>query len=90
METHYFCPPASAFRLNECLYRLKSDGAFRARYLADAEAAMAELGLGASARAALHTFDRDRLVGLGAHPYLVFMAGLRLRMEAEPEAFERF
>jgi len=89
-EAHYFFPPASAFRLNECLYRLKSDGAFRARYLADAEAAMIELGLDAPTRAALRGFDRDRLVGLGAHPYLVFMAGLRLRMEREPEAFERF
>ena len=90
MEAHYFFPPASAYRLNECLYRLKSDGAFRARYLGDAETAMVELGLDASTRAALHAFDRDRLVGLGAHPYLVFMASLRLRMEREPEAFERF
>jgi hypothetical protein len=39
---------------------------------------------------ALRDFDRDRLVGLGAHPYLVFMAELRVRMERTPAAFEYF
>jgi hypothetical protein len=51
---------------------------------------MTEAGLAPEARAALATLDRDRLVALGAHPYLVFMAGLRLRMDREPDAFERF
>ena len=90
METHYFFPPASAYPLNRCLYRLKSDAAFRVRYASDPEAARAEVGLEAPAREALGTFYRDRLAGLGAHPYLVFMAGLRLRMDREPGAFERF
>jgi hypothetical protein len=90
MDPHYFFPPASAYALNRCLFRLKSDGPFRARYVAEPEAAMAEAGLGPEAREALRALDRDRLVALGAHPYLVFMAGLRLRMDREPEAFERF
>jgi aromatic-ring opening dioxygenase LigAB LigA subunit len=90
MKTHYFFPPASAYPLNRCLYRLKSDAAFRARYVSDPEAAMAEAGLEAPAREALGALDRDRLVALGAHPYLVFMAGLRLRMDREPGTFERF
>ncbi|MBI1737190.1 MAG: hypothetical protein HYR51_18625 [Candidatus Rokubacteria bacterium] len=51
---------------------------------------MAEAGVGDDARAALHDFDRDRLVALGAHPYLVFMADLRLRMDRTPGAFEEF
>jgi hypothetical protein len=34
--------------------------------------------------------DRDGLLARGAHPYLVFMADLRLRMEREPVAFEFF
>jgi hypothetical protein len=89
-DTHYFFPPARAYPLNRCLFRLKSDAAFRARYLADASRAMGELGVDAEAREALVAFDPDRLVGLGAHPYLVFMAGLRLRMEREPDCFERF
>jgi hypothetical protein len=34
--------------------------------------------------------ERDALVARGAHPYLVFMASLRLRMEREPTGFEYF
>jgi hypothetical protein len=51
---------------------------------------MTEAGLAPDARAALAAFDRDRLVGLGAHPYLVFMAGLRVTMDRAPAAFEKF
>jgi hypothetical protein len=89
-DTHYFFPPASAYPLNHCLFRLKSDPAFRARYLAEPRAAMDEAGVPAEARDALRAFDRARLVPLGAHPYLVFMAELRVRMERAPEAFEEF
>jgi hypothetical protein len=90
MSTHYRFPPASAYPLNQCLFLLKSDAAYRARYLADPEAAMQALNVPDDARAALRSFERDRLVGLGAHPYLVFMADLRLTMERSPAAFERF
>ena len=87
---HYFFPPARAYPLNRCLFLLKSDVGFCTRYVADRETAMDELGLDPEARAALRAFERDRLVALGAHPYLVFMAGLRLRMEREPASFEYF
>ncbi len=90
MTTHYFFPTASAYPLNHCLYLLKSDPAFRARYMADQDAAVAELGLDAPARAALKAGERDRLIALGAHPYLVFMANLRLSMDRKPAAFEHF
>ncbi len=90
MEPHYSFPPASGYRLNRCLFLLKSDHAFLKRYLEDPERAMTEAGLDVEAQAALRALDRDRLVALGAHPYLVFMAGLRLRMEREPENFEHF
>lgn len=90
METHYCFPPASAYLLNRCLFWLKSDGAFRRRYLDDPERAVTEAGLDAQSRAALGAFDRERLVTLGAHPYLVFMAGLSLKMEGEPATFEHF
>jgi aromatic-ring opening dioxygenase LigAB LigA subunit len=90
MNAHYFFPPADAYPLNRCLYRLKSEPAYRARFVADRETAMTEAGLDHAARAALAAFDRDRLVGLGAHPYLVFMAELRLKMERAPATFERF
>jgi hypothetical protein len=89
-EHHYFFPPARAYPLNRCLFLLKSDAGFCARYVADPEAALAELALDAEARAALRAFERDRLIGLGAHPYLVFMAALRVKMERQPAAFEYF
>jgi hypothetical protein len=69
---------------------VKSDARFSTRYVADREAAMDELGLDAEARGALRAFERDRLIALGAHPYLVFMAGLRVKMESQPSAFEYF
>ena len=90
MNAHYFFPPADAYRLNRALFRLKSDPAYRERFAADPEAAMIEAGLAPDVRAALAALDRDRLVGLGAHPYLVFMADLRLKMDRAPAEFEKF
>jgi hypothetical protein len=90
MNEHYFFPPASAYPLNRCLFLLKSDPGFVARFAADREAAMEELALPPEARAALRAFERDPLIALGAHPYLVFMAGLRLKMEHQPASFEYF
>jgi hypothetical protein len=90
MESHYFFPPATAFPLNRFLFALKSDTAARDRYVADPEAAMRDAGLDAETRAALAAADRDRLVALGAHPYLVFMAQVRLSMAREPGTFEYF
>jgi putative modified peptide len=89
-EPHYRFPPASAYRLNRCLYALKSDDDFRARFAKDARAAMTELGLDAEDANAVLRGDRDALLARGAHPYLVFMADLRLRMEREPVSFEFF
>ena len=87
---HYRFPPAHAYRLNRCLFALKSDHAFAERFLADAHRATEEMGLTEGERADLRRMDRDALVARGAHPYLVFMAGLRLKMLAEPTAQEYF
>jgi hypothetical protein len=87
---HYRFPPASAYRLNRCLFAIKSDDAFRARFRSDARAATREMGLDEMDTAALLRGDRDALVARGAHPYLVFMAQLRLRMEREAVTFEYF
>jgi hypothetical protein len=89
-ELHYPVPPARAYRLNRCLYTIKSDPAFCARFLADPGAAGTELGLDEVEQAALSPFDRDALVRLGGHPYLVFMADLRLRLARDPGALEYF
>jgi hypothetical protein len=58
--------------------------------LKDAPGAMRELGLEAEGAAAIILGDHDALLAREAHPYLVFMADLRLRMEREPVAFECF
>jgi hypothetical protein len=87
---HYRFPPAQAYRLNRCLYRLKSDPDFCARFLADPATAAAEVGLDAGERAALDPIDREALAHRGAHPYLVFMAELRLRMARDPSGLELF
>jgi hypothetical protein len=87
---HYRFPPSRAYRLNRCLYALKSDRAFAERFLADPAAATAGQGLSDEERADLTAMDRDALVARGAHPYLVFMAGLRLKMAAAPGALEYF
>jgi len=89
-ELHYRFPPASAYRLNRCLFALKSDDGFRARFLKDAAAALREYALSDEDAAAIVRGDRDGLLVRGAHPYLVFMADLRLRMERDPIAFEFF
>ena len=89
-EPHYTFPPAAAYRLNRCLHAIKSDAAYCARFLADPAAAMDEMGLGPEERAGLTPIDRDLLVGRGAHPYLVFMADLRMRMTREPGQLEHF
>jgi len=89
-DLHYRFPPASAYRLNRCLFALKSDREFLARYLADPKAAAADMELGEDEARDLLAGHRDALVARGAHPYLVFMASLRLRMEREPSQFEYF
>jgi len=89
-EAHYRFPPARAYRLNRCLYGIKSDPEYCARFLADPNAAMDDLELDPEERAALSPIDRDALVGRGAHPYLVFMADLRLRMARDPGSVEHF
>jgi hypothetical protein len=87
---HYRFPPARAYRLNRCLYALKSDRDFLERFRADPAAATAGLELSDEERADLGRMDRDALVARGAHPYLVFMAGLRLKIAADPGALEYF
>lgn len=89
-DLHYRFPPASAYRLNRCLFALKSDREFLARYLADPHAAVAEMALTEDEARELLAGDRDAMVARGAHPYLVFMAALRVRMEREPAHFEHF
>ena len=58
----------SSPRLEAALARLYADAAFRAAFLADAEAALAGAGLDPAERAALRTIDRADLA-LAAESY---------------------
>ncbi|HMH51014.1 MAG TPA: hypothetical protein VK548_12335 [Candidatus Acidoferrum sp.] len=89
-DLHYRFPPASAYRLNRCLFAMKSDPEFLSRYLADPKTAAAEMKLSEDESRDLLAANRDAMVARGAHPYLVFMASLRVRMEREPSQFEYF
>jgi hypothetical protein len=90
MSLHYTFPPAAGYPLNRCLYRLKSDDAFREQYLTNPEATLRDAGLDPERIAALRALNRERLLALGAHAYLIFMASLRLKMATAPHSFERF
>ena len=89
-EAHYRFPPASAYRLNRCLFAIKADAEFRERFKADAASAMTQAGLDPREQALIIARDRAALVAAGAHPYLVFMADLRLRMARGTGTFEYF
>ena len=89
-ELHYPFPPASAYRLNRCLYSIKSDAAYCARFLTDPRGAGDEMELSPAEHAALSPLDRDALMRLGGHPYLIFMADLRLKIARDPGALEYF
>jgi hypothetical protein len=81
MSLQYRFPPAQAYQLNKCLFALKSDATFRQRYATDAEGALQEFRLTLEEREAVRRGDQERLVALGAHPYLAFMVRMRLEME---------
>ncbi|GIX47531.1 MAG: hypothetical protein KatS3mg131_1742 [Candidatus Tectimicrobiota bacterium] len=90
MALYYPFPPARAYPLNKCLFALKSDAAFRRQFLADPAQALRAFPLDAEERQALLAGDAERLVALGAHPYLVFMARLRLDMEQQTQRYTYF
>ncbi len=90
MALYYPFPPAQAYQLNKCLFALKSDAAFRQRYLADPERALQEFPLSVAEREAIQQGKQECLLALGAHPYLVFMARLRLDMEQKEQQYTYF
>ena len=61
----------SRYEVNVVLYRLKKDGPFRARFRADATAALADRELTAEERDAFVRWDARRLNELGGSLHLV-------------------
>ena len=61
----------SRYEINSLLYRLKKDEAFRARFLADTRAALADADLTEAERAAFVTRDMRKINELGGYLHLV-------------------
>ena len=61
----------SRYEINSLLYRLKKDPAFRARFNADPEEALAGLDLTDAERAAFLARDMQRINALGGYLHLV-------------------
>lgn len=61
----------SRYAVNSTLYRLKKDPEFRARFQADAAAALASVDLTEAERAAFVTHDMRRINELGGYLHLV-------------------
>jgi hypothetical protein len=78
MSPQHRFPPTQVYQLNKCLFALKSDADFRQRYAVDAERALQEFHLTLEAREAVRHGDQERLMALGAHPYLAGMARMHL------------
>ena len=89
-DAHYTFPPSSAYALNRWLFRLKSDAEARGKYLRDPGGSMRDVGLSQETQTAFAEGDRDALIAVGAHAYLVFMAELRLKMDRGTATFEYF
>jgi hypothetical protein len=61
----------SRYAINSLLYRLKKDETFRARFLADARAAIADADLTDAERAAFVAHDMRKINELGGYLHLV-------------------
>ena len=61
----------SRYAVNSLLYRLKKDPPFRARFMADAAAAIADLDLTEAERAAFVARDMRAINQLGGYLHLV-------------------
>jgi len=61
----------SRYEINSLLYRLKKDPHFRARFLADAQAALVGADLSDAERAALAAHDMRKINELGGYLHLV-------------------
>lgn len=89
-ELHYKFPPAKAYPLNKCLYMIRNDAAFAQRVMEDFEAAVGPLGLAAEEAQAVRARDQEKLVALGAHPLLAFLAIYKLSLTEKPKKFTYF
>lgn len=82
---HYRHPPASAFRLNKLLYRVRMDDTIRRQFIADPDSVLAGSDLSDEAMRAVKDLDVTALAALGAHPLLAFMARFNVEHDRRAE-----
>ena len=89
-ELHYKFPPAKAYKLNKCLYMIRNDAGFVQKALENFDAAVGPLGLTMEEAEAVRARDQAKLVDLGAHPLLAFLAIYKLNITEKPKKFTYF
>ncbi len=89
-ELHYKFPPAKAYKLNKCLYMIRNDAAYAQKVLEDFDGAVKPLALAAEEAEAVRGRDQAKLVDLGAHPLLAFLAIYKLNLTEKPKKFTYF
>lgn len=75
-------------RLTQVLHRLANDPAERARFAADPPAYAAAADLDADERTALAALDQARLLALGIHPLVFFLANMQIEHARKTERQE--
>ncbi len=75
---HYPAIHAERVKLTATLYRLANDAAERGRYLRDPRAYAAGAGLAPDETEALEALDQRRLLALGIHPLVFFLANMQI------------
>ena len=87
---HYRFPPAKAYKLNKCLYMIRNDAEFSRKVLENFDAAVGPLGLAVDEVEAVRGRDQAKLVELGAHPLIAFLAIYKLNVAEQPKKFTYF
>jgi 2,3-dihydroxyphenylpropionate 1,2-dioxygenase len=81
---HYPGIAADRVRLTQALHRLANDAEERRRYLADIPAYVAASGLSPAEQDALARLDQAKLLALGIHPLVFFLAHLQIERDRKP------
>ena len=87
---HYDYVRPEFLRINRFLFRIRAEAALRKRYLADAKAVVAELGLSETEGEAVLARDIPRLVALGAHPLLAILVRIVTDMDERPDMYQYY
>jgi 2,3-dihydroxyphenylpropionate 1,2-dioxygenase len=78
---HYPAIHAERLKMTEAMYRLANDEGERAKYLKDPAGYCKAAGLDAAEQAALAKLDQQKILDLGIHPLVFFLAHLQIERQ---------